>query len=465
MSHRYRLSISTRLTLWYGLTLAVLLSLFAVFCYASFHRGLHRDFDFHLAHETRVLLPRVETGPGGPSPGDMDQLESVAIRTGGALGTYVRLFDAAGRERYRSPNFEQQGPLPPLRPGAEKTRGLTWDGLPARSAYTPLFHDGQPIGWMEVTGFEWSLHQELHRLGETLALGILLSLALALGGGYLLARRALRPVAALTLSASRIEARALGARLPTDFGVHDELTDLAETFNGMLARIEASVERERRFTMNAAHELMTPVATLRSEAEVALRRERSADAYRGALTNVLGLTAEMEAVVGAMLALARSEGANQNAAEHVDLGTLVCRHAERFRARAQERGIAFSVEAPAGIAVLGTPVTLGMVAENLVDNAIKYTPPGGRVRVEVRDEGTRVTLVVEDTGIGFPADAADRLFDRFYRADHAAVQAEQGNGLGLAITYAIVEQMGGRLTAHSAGEGLGSRFEAQMPKA
>jgi signal transduction histidine kinase len=466
MRARYRLSVSTRLTLWYGFTLAVLLSLFAAFCYASFHQGLHRDFDFHLAHETRVVQPHVEIRSDGPAPGDVDRLESVAIHTGGVLGTYVRLLDAAGQERYRSPNFEEQPPLPLHLPavGQFQTRSVTWRGLPARTAYTPLQYDGHLVGWLEVTGFEWSLHQELHRLGQTLALGIVLSLVLALVGGFLLARRALRPVAALTESAARIGETALGARLPADFGVRDELSDLAETFNAMLARLEASVERERRFTTNAAHELMTPVATLKSEAEVSLRRERTPEAYRTALATVLDVAGEMEAVVEGLLALARTEEATDARLERVDLAMLAQRHVERCRSRADERGVELMLKVEPGVFVKGAPALLGQVIDNLLDNAVKYTPTGGRVSVEVRGDERMSLLLVEDSGIGFSPAVADRLFDRFYRADVQGVQEERGSGLGLSIAHTLVARSGGTLRAQSAGEGLGSRFEAAFPQ-
>ena len=466
-----RLSISTRLTLWYGLTLGILLTLFAVFCYASFHRGLHRDFDFHLDHETRALMPHLVVTADGPSPGDVEQLESVAIRTGGVLGTYVRLFDAAGQERYRSPNFEGQRAMPVRLPPSPRatTRSLTWSDFPARSAYTPLLEGGRLVGWMEVTGFEWSLHQELHRLGQTLALGIALGLVLARGGGVLLSRRALRPVAALTESAARIGESALGARLPSDFGVRDEISDLAETFNGMLARVEASVGRERRFTTNAAHELMTPVATLRSEAEVALRRERAPEAYRAALGTVLEVADEMQAVVDGLLVLARTEEASGVGADasvdRIELGPLVERHVGRCQARADEHGIALEVRVETGVFVRAGSAVLGQVLDNLLDNAIKYTPRPGHVRVELTREEGGACLVVEDSGIGFSAEAADRLFDRFYRADVEAVQARRGSGLGLSIARAMVERSGGTLRARSAGEGRGSRFVLTLPLA
>lgn len=462
-----RLSISTRLTLWYGLTLALLLSLFAGFCYASFHRGLHRDFDAHLDHETRALRPFVALDAGGPRFPDDERVQSVAIRTGGVYGTYVRLFDAAGRERYRSPNFAGEPSLPVRLPAgsARAPVSRTWGGRPARSAYARLVADGRPAGWMEVTGFEWSLHQELERLGRALAAGTLVSLLLALGGGGVLARRALRPVAVLTDSAARIGERDLSARLAAPSGVRDELTDLAETFNGMLARLEASVARERRFTANAAHELMTPITTLLSEAEVALRRDRTPEAYRAALAGVVEVAREMGAKVDGLLALARTDRPGALPAERVEVGALVQRHAARFAERASERGLRLDVDAGSGATILATPAAVGQIVDNLVDNAVKYTPAGGTVRVRVALEAGAVVLAVHDTGVGFEPEAAERLFDRFYRADAHAVQAERGSGLGLTIVRALARSTGGDVRASSGGAGQGARFEVRWPAA
>lgn len=460
-----RLSISTRLAAWYGLTMLVLLGLFAAFSYASFHRSLHRDFDRHLTHERRELEPFLHVRDGTPSFEGLDHLRSVAIQTDGVYGTYVRLFAADGTERYRSPNFADHEPLPADLPetAVERRVSRTWDGWPARTIYVPLTEAGALVGWLEVTGFEWSLHQELYRLAQTLGLGILLSLLLVVGAGRWLARRALRPVAALTEAANRLHPSDLGARLPTDFGVRDELSDLAETFNGLLERLEASVQRERRFTANAAHELLTPLTTLRSEAEVVLRRERDAQAYRRALEGILVDADRMAASVRGLLRLAASDRPPDGALRPVDLGALAQARAERFRARAAEAGLHLHVEAEPDLVALGDARRLGEALDNLLDNAVKYTPRGGAVALALRREGDEAVLEVTDTGIGFDAAMAERLFDRFFRADTPEVQAQPGSGLGLAIVRAIAAAHGGRVEAESQGVGNGSTFRLRLP--
>lgn len=462
---RLRLSISTRLTLWYGLTLLILLSLFALFCYTNFHVSLHRDFDRHLTHEERELMPFVRLEEARPTFASLDNLRSVAYQTDGIYGTYVRLFSPGGEELYRSPNFQGHSALPVRLPDTadEWTVSREWDGKPARSRYAPLSEGGAVQGWLEVTGFEWSLHQELFRLGRVLMLGIGLSLLLALAGGFLLARRALRPVAALTEAANEIKATDLSARLPMRFGVRDELTDLAETFNGMIERLEASFNRERRFTSNAAHELLTPLTTMYNNVEVALRRARDVETYQKKLRTILVDVEEMSETVRGLLQLSRVERLKELPRERIDLSKETQEHVERCQDRATRQRINLHSSIQPGVHVLADTVHLGEVLDNLLDNALKYTPEGGEVTVFLEAQAGEARLRVSDTGVGFDPEQAEHLFDRFYRVDIPEVQAQAGSGLGLAIVDSFVQVYGGTVSAHSPGLRQGSTFEVRLP--
>jgi signal transduction histidine kinase len=471
---RRPLSISVRLALWFGLALLLLLSAFGAVVYGSFHALLHRDFDRHLQHEEHELLPYVVLGTDGPAFAGLGALRSVAYSTDGVFGTYVRLLGPGGQVRYRSPNFEGHDALPVFVPPTQETasRSRTWQGEPARTRAVPLRGPGGRLaGWLEVTGFEWSLHQGLHQLAGSLALGVLVCVALALMGGLWLARRALRPVGALRTAADQMSTADLSARLPAEFGTRDELTELAETFNGWLARLEASVarerasvERERRFSADAAHELLTPLAALRSEAEVALRRDRSAEGYREALSGVVAEAERLGETVQGLLRLARAERISRGADERADLAAVAGSRVEAHRAAADAKGVALTTATPRGpVWTAAAEGPLADVVDNLLQNAVKYTPPGGRVEVAVRAEGGVAVLVVTDTGVGMTSDVSERAFERFYRSDEPAVQAEPGSGLGLAVVYAVVEAYGGDVSAESAGPGFGSQFTVSLP--
>lgn len=468
LSGRFRLSISFRLALWYGLTLLLLLSLFALFSYVSFRARMQRDFDRHLEHEKRQILPFISSADGEPAFTSLENLRSVAYQTDGTYGTYIRLFSPEGKVIFRSPNFGNYPALPAQIPSevGELTVSREWRGEPLRSLYSPLTGDGGMLsGWLEVSGFEWSLQRELYWMGQVLALGVLLSVLLAVAGGYMLARRTLHPVAALTAAANQIRAVDPSARLPARFGVQDELTDLANTFNGMLDRLEAVFDRERRFTANAAHELLTPLATLRSEIEVTMRRPRDAEQYELTLARMLKDVDEMSTMVRALLQLSHAERLRESDKERVDLSAISARQVDRIHRRADSKGVQIDLNAPEGALVSANAARLGEVIDNLLENAVKYTPEGGSVTVTVTTNGKDVSLSVTDTGTGFEPEEGRALFDRFYRADTPEVQAQTGSGLGLSIVQAIVEAYGGTVTASSPGHHQGSTFEIHLPRA
>jgi signal transduction histidine kinase len=446
-----RWSISIRLTVWYGLTLLVLLSLFAIFSYATFHVGLHRDFDQHLVFEKRELMPFLQFDGSRPTFTSLDEMRTVAYRTDGIYGTYVRLLSTDGTVLWRSPNFEAHVALPIQLPDTARVTmdSRTWEGKPARVHYTPLFDNGKLRGWLEVSGFEWSLHRELYRLGWALVVGIVLSVGLSGAGGYWLARRVLRPVAALTASAREIGADDLSERLPTQFGVRDELTDLAKTFNDMMDRLEASFERERRFTDNAAHELLTPLTTLRSGLGVTLRRKRDPEKYREAIRSALVDVDEMTQLVRGLLQLSRLERQQEVRCQPVDVADLARQRLSRFTDRARAKDIQFQLDIASEARIQADPTQVGEVIDNLLDNALKYTPEGGRVALSVSRSNGCVQVQIADTGVGLTDEEQDRIFDRFYRADQPEVQAQSGSGLGLAIVQTIVRRFGGKISVES----------------
>lgn len=459
--------ISVRLALWYGLTLLLLLSAFSLFTYLFFQRGQIRDFDRHLIHERMQLLPFVEVTEEGPRFRGPDELRSVSYQTEGTFGTFVRLLTEAGEVVYQSPNLEGRH-LEIRVPSGTREVSIrhTWMGEWARTLYTPLEdEEGRLSGWLEVTGYEWALQQELRRLARAMLLGILLSVTLAVFGGYILAKRALRPVSTMTEAADRIRATDLSARLPTRFGVRDELTELAETFNRMIDRLESSFKRERRFTDNAAHELLTPLTTISNAVQIALRRNRPMGEYRRTLATILTDVEEMSETVQGLLQLARIDRVQDLDRTRVDFSKLVEEYVDRYMDEAESKGVALQARIEPRVGVEAETGPLGDVLNNLLENALKYTPAGGRIDVDLRTGSNGAVLSVTDTGVGFEPDEAGRLFDRFYRSNLAAVQQKPGSGLGLSIVKAITEAYGGRAHAKSDGPGRGSRFEVWLPRA
>jgi signal transduction histidine kinase len=462
-----RWSISTRLALSYGLSMLLLLSGFVIFLYSSVHIGLHHDFENQLLEEALQLRHAVRLVEGVPELRSEFVPPSVAYEVEGGGGTFVRLLSPAGGVLYRSPSFGDSAtfvPAPP--PSSEKgSRAHEWRGQPVRSLYTPLTNErGGVYGWLETTRVESDLHRDLHRLAWLLTVGVLLGSSVAMGFGYWLARRALRPVADLTRATHRIRAENLEERLPVASGVHDEVTELAGTLNDLLARLDASFEREHRFRADAAHEMFTPISALQSEIEVTLRKDREAKEYRQTLLTLGSHTRRLSEIVEALLQLSRAESLKQTSPVSTDASEAARCQIDLVQARAEGKSIHLWHQIPPGLTVGVERRHLDTVVANLLDNAVKFTEEAGRVGIEVEKEDGVVVLRVSDTGAGFSEEESEHLFDRFYRADHLAVQKERGSGLGLSIVKAIVEAHGGIVRATSQGLGLGSTFEVQLPQ-
>ncbi len=459
-------SISRRLSLWYSLSILILLGTFAVITYAEFHQSIHADFDQHLKHETSLLLPLVTLENEFPVFSVREVMNSTAYQTMGIYATYVRLLSAQGDVLKSSPNFCNISALDVELPSDAKeiTRSREWGDSPLRTLYSPLTaQDGSLAGWLEVSGIEWLVHQQLTWLIRTYLAGIVISTLLAFGGGYVLARRALRPVEEITTAAKNIRATDLGARLPTRFGVNDELTRLAETINDLLSRLEDSIRREQRFISNATHELMTPLTTLRGELDLARRKQEDGDTL-DALNVALDDIDRMEHIIRSLLTLSRAEKLKSAPRTEVDIGKLCREHIDRFRDRADVRGISMTLRRTSDLLTAADPVHVGTVLDNLLDNALKYTPDGGSINVKADSTGNFVRIFVEDTGHGFSAETAERMFDRFFRSDESDIQKESGSGLGLAIARAIAQAYGGNISGSSRGLGQGASFMVVFPQ-
>ncbi|HKE01155.1 MAG TPA: heavy metal sensor histidine kinase, partial [Planctomycetota bacterium] len=311
-----------------------------------------------------------------------------------------------------------------------------------------------------------SIEAELASLAKLRALivgagaGVLL---LGLFGGLWLARRTLAPVNALAAATASIGPRDLATRLDVT-AAPDELRPLAQAFNATLERLEKAFERQTRFTSDASHELRTPLAVLRTQVEVALRADRSPDEYRATLEACLRSAQRMTALVEALLALARADADEAPIArEEVWLDALARETAELLQPAAEAENVTLHCAA-APARVHGDPRLLADVVSNLVHNGVRYNRPGGRVDVSVARDDGHVVLRVSDTGIGIPAEARGRLFERFYRVDPARSRERGGAGLGLAIAHRIVEAHGGSIDVESE-PGEGSAFTVRLPSA
>jgi heavy metal sensor kinase len=287
-------------------------------------------------------------------------------------------------------------------------------------------------------------------------------LGVAAGGGWFLARRALAPVDAIVDAAKQIEAEDLSRRIAAA-ETNDELGRLVTVLNDMLARLERSFTAVRHFSADAAHELRTPLTILKGEIEVALRSSPTAEEYRRVLASCLEEVDRLSALVEDLLFLARSDsGALSRPTTLVNLAEVLDEVAPALLALAEAAQVCFSTAPSPALWVRGTAPLLFRLLFNLGENAIKYTPAGGRVTVSLRPHEHRAVLEVADTGPGIPPEERARIFDRFYRGDRA--RSRGGTGFGLAIVRSIVLLHDGQISVESRA-GHGSCFRVAFPLA
>jgi heavy metal sensor kinase len=307
------------------------------------------------------------------------------------------------------------------------------------------------------------MRAELGQLALMLVLGLPLAVAVAGLGGYTLARRALLPIERMTERARFITAERLHDRLPVG-NPDDEMGRLAIVFNETLGRLELSFDQMRRFTADVSHELRTPLTAIRSVGEVGLRGRRDEAAYRGIIGSMLEEVDRLASLVDRLLTLSRAEtGQARLVLGDVDLRTLADEVAAHLSVLAEEKGQAIAVEG-AGVPRAHADRTLVRQAViNLVDNAIKFSPAAGAIRIRVSATPSEAVLDVIDSGPGVEPAARDRIFDRFYRS-MGGTSETTGAGLGLSIARGAVEAVGGHLTLHATGE-RGSTFRVTLPRA
>ncbi|MGH9475115.1 MAG: sensor histidine kinase [Terriglobales bacterium] len=289
-------------------------------------------------------------------------------------------------------------------------------------------------------------------------------------GGSVMAKRTLKPVTDMTHAAQSITASNLSRRLPTR-GRGDELDELAETFNAMIARLQQSFAKMNEFAANVSHELRTPLQAMQGETELALIARAPLGECRRVLESNLEEIDRLNRMIRNLLLLAQADaGEMRPRLEAMDLNELVRDLVEQMRAVAQARNLELRAETAAPVPLRADSLRLRQLVLNLIDNAVKYTPAGGRIEVRVERAATtrgriEARLLVRDSGIGIAAEDLPHIFDRFYRADksrtHSAAGVE-GCGLGLPIVKWVAETHGGSVEVASR-PGQGSSFLVRLP--
>jgi two-component system heavy metal sensor histidine kinase CusS len=439
-----RWSLAARLTGWYAGTAFLLVAGAAVLQY----RGLVGTL---LSEDDKLLregLAAAQTGIVGLSFTDMERI----------MGLVVRRLDSACR--VTGPDVA----VPP--PSCDRTQGLafrSWrapDGTLWRTVFAPV--GDESAAWIEVlldrSGDEYVLRAYRQRLF------VVLALALALGClfGYGVARSGLRPLTILGERIGKIDARSLDQRVGRE-GLPVEITTLAKSCDGMLERLEVAFRALAEVSADLAHEIRTPLHLLRQQAEVALTRTRTPEEYREVLGSSLEELDRLRRMTDDMLFLAYTENPRAVIERRpLSIGTELREVAEYLDAMASEGQIVLDTDAPAELGLNADRTLLRRVLVNVLTNALRHTPPGGRVSLRSWQDNAAVVIAVQDTGEGIPSDLLPRVLDRHFRVPSTRSARSEGSGLGLAIVRGIMQLHGGAVSIASS-QREGTRVTLTFP--
>ena len=456
--------IRVRLTLWYAAILAIILAAFGAGVYLTLRHALYSNLDESIEFRAGALLDAVQYDGERPT-----LLTEVTSDDPTELERYARVFNTSGGITFDSSVGIETVPVNKdfvdrALSGQRGTRRDTAEGDDdqIRVITLPIRRDGQIVGVLEVGESEEDVSGILGTLLLIMGVTYAVTLVVAVLGGSFLAGRALSPVDRITNLARRITAEDLGQRL--DFRLpDDEVGRLARTFDEMIGRLHEAFRRQRQFTTDASHELRTPLTIMKGQVDVALQKQRDPEDYRQVLQEVNEEVDRLIHLTASLLTLTRADaGAIPLALEGVDVAGVVSGAVEHMSATALQKGIDLRFVSDGSATIRADEDLLLQLLLNLVDNAIKHTPSGGRVTVGWGRTDSRVELWVQDTGIGIPEQHVPLIFDRFYRVDKARSRTDGGVGLGLAISRWIAEAHGGSIRVTSV-PGEGSTFTVLVP--
>ena len=455
-------SLRFRLTVWNTLVvlIAVVIALFAVREGLRFYLVLETDTT--LDAEVQELLLAIEAFHP-----DRDQIVAEMERKAEGhreRGWHIRWLAEERRETIWA---SSKAPPQPLQLLISSSGGHNvWASAEYRSIERQLNKPGLPRYFIRVGTPIKFISEDVERLTRILApVGFAIFLLAPLGG-LIMAGRAVEPLQQIIRTTERLRPSHLNERLKVR-GVGDELDQLATKINTFLDQIADHLEKNREFVANAAHELRSPLAAIQSSVEVTLEKPRTAHEYEETLFQLNDECRHLGQLVNQLLQLAQSEAGGADVRrESVPLHELIDKTVEMFGPVAEERDVMLRTDGVESLSVIANPSELRQLLTNLVDNAIKFTPANGSVRIGLKRAANSkfVSLTVADTGIGIPLDSIPRVFDRFYQVEKARQRGNEmrGNGLGLSICQSIVHAHQGTMTVESR-FGEGTIFTVMLP--
>lgn len=439
-------SLTARLTITYALALAVGLIVFAGLSLASIDEVLKSTLDSRLGVAARAFVASltIEDGKVRSDFATRARLRRILSpqQNGAIFGAHGQIIMQSG---VAPPGARE---VPPGMPDTPTYMTIPGNGVPVRVvvAMVPDAPQTTVVLWRPI-----DFIADYKRIASiTFGVAILVIVTIAIWIGGFVTRRGLAPLRNIALVASEIEARDLTSRLPVEG--EDELGQLSAAFNRMLDRLALAFAQQRRFMTDASHELRAPLAIIRTELDLVLRRQRDPAEYRAAIESIRTEIAHLDALIDVLLLMARSEEGLSTMRE-VDVAQFARSAIRRMERFANAKGIAITEHIPEGVVGFAEPEVLERILVSLLHNAIKFGRDRGAIDIVVEQQGDALNIAVRDDGPGFSSEAQAHAFDRFWRDE--SVGTAGGSGLGLAIAKSAIERWGGRIALCNRTDGGG----------
>jgi heavy metal sensor kinase len=466
---KINLPIKWRLTLWYGLILTLILSIFSSGVYIYFRNSLQKSIDAKIKSIGEILSSSMTEGHNTSIFGNFERyLENVLGRK--PKGKFIQIMDASGKIGAKMNDVETEV-LPSNFKTLEKVLNgeIVYETIERvhprlRMVTIPIIENKENRKVTSIVQIGTSLEdfdETMKKLLIIMIISIPTSIGVSIVGGYFLAKKAFRPVDQIRKAAVKITLSNLGEKIDIG-GRRDELGRLARTFNEMISRLRDSFLRINQFSIDVSHELKTPLTILKGQTEVALRKERDNEDYKSILKSNLEEINRMAEIIDDLLLLSKADTKEVKlSAEDVSMRDLIADVCMNVKIFADNKGIELMIKELEDIKIKGDELKLRRMFLNIVENGIKYTPPGGKVEISSFMNNGYVQIDIRDNGVGIAEDDIKFVFDRFYRGDKSR-KRESGSGLGLSISKWIADVHKGTIEVKS-GLSEGSLFSIKLP--
>jgi len=466
---RFFKTVSVRTALRYSLSVLLMLLVLGSFLYFRLRHTLNKETDRILFDESEEIRQSIQGD--NYTTNDIQKLIRIETTTKKYLRTTVRLYDTEqssfiGSENFIVPDLKlSDDEIAKAIKGENSLKKIWVEGLrsPYRLITRPVMIDNSCKYILQVGIYMRLTYKTVENMEENFLMSAPLLIILSIVGGWFISRNSLSPITKMTETARQITGSDLKRRIFLS-GKGDEVDELANTINIMLDRIEDSFTKIAQFTADVSHELRTPVASLKTGIEVILSKERTAEEYRKLLYHSLVSLERITRTISDLMELSRSDSdSNILQLKSFNIGSMLKEIQEKFRLVSDTKDIVLPNKEFPDVEINGDKIMLRRVFANLLDNAIKYTLPGGRVYISLEDRNDDVVISITDTGVGIAESNLGKIFDRCFRVDTSRSGETGGSGLGLNISKNIVELHKGRIEVKS-DIGERSTFYVILPK-